>query len=634
MASKRAWGDKSGSGGDPNILKLEDSTRIRLVDPTGKTEYKQHAIEHKDDSDNAVFVVCPDDGNCPLCRKPEGPGGEQYWNRYRRFATNVWDYATNSVKVLIGGPQIFDKFDDAAEVGYDPMASDWTIHKSGSKKQTTYNVIRGNEVPFTGEIGPDDLHDLDKYTQPESVEQILEQVEKQGYDYDAMETRQFTEDTALAYVFPYGKMKGSTVEQVLATDQQYAEYMYNSKKNQGAFGDPLFLALHTVLEARGEVEPLPELDRSAAPPSSSKGGSTVSTEQSTDMVEMTNGDSTVTVPAEQAAGLEAAGFEKVEPEPAEDGKVELNTPDGENTILVDADQVKGLEDIGFTPVETETTYQLVFPVKMEKDGTVVEAPDAATMEALEAGGFKAQAPAEPEPPEPEITYPVTMQKDGAEAEAPDEATKTALEAAGFEMAAAGTAAPPEPEPDPISDDHAVTVKIAGTTMAMKFGAVVKAAEGGTEVVITDDDAAQVELEKRLGGGQTTASAAEAQLHKDANSEANGGEPMESAEHADPDKPFNCDLCDKAYKTKGALTQHKNKEHKDAKPAESAAPSGGDGRDAKIEEVKALIDKVPDLMKDYDKLLSLFQEVAGKKAISDFNEDELDKLKVKLQGMVK
>lgn len=599
MATKRAWGDKTGSGGDPNVLKLEDSTKIRLIDPAGKIEYKQHVVEHVEDSDQSVFIVCPDDGNCPMCRKPEGPDGERYFPRSRRFATNVWDYATNSVKVLLAGPQIFNKFDDAAEVGYDPTASDWTIHKSGSKKQTEYNTIRGDASPFEGEVGPDDLHDTDKYTQPSSVEQILEEIEKQGYDYDALETRQFTEDTALAYVFPYGKMKGSTVEQVLATDQQYAEYMYNSKKNQGAYGDPLFLALHTVLEVRGEVEALPELDRSAGPPPKANPESITESSSSSSgiMVEMVSGDQSVKVPKDQVAGLESAGFEKVvvpEPESDTTGQVELNTPDGEATIWVDPDQVKGLEDVGFTAVEAES----------EESG------------------------------ESEVKYPVVLVKDGNELSAPDEDTRTALESSGFVPRDSVTQTPTEePEPEPIPDDLKVTAKIGDASVPMLFGAVVTAAEGGTDISIADNDEAQTELEKRLGGppGSSFVNDATDKLHKDANSEANGGTPMESADHADPEKPFNCEFCDKAYKTKGALTQHKNKEHKDAKPATTASSNGGGGgdREALMEEVKALIDKVPDLQKDYDKLLDLFKEVAGKRAISEFTEEELGKLKAKL-----
>lgn len=593
MAKKRGWGDKGGGSGDPNILKLEDSTKIRLIDPAGKVEFKQHVVEHKEDAEQTEFIVCPDDGNCPMCRKPEGPDGERYFSRSRRMITNVWDYGTEGVKVLIGGPQIFNKFDDAAEVGYDPTASDWVIHKSGSGKQTEYNTIRGNDSTFAHEVGPDDLHDLDKYTQPPSVEQIFELLEKMGWDYDALPVREFDEDSALAYVFPYGKCKGMTVEQVLAQDSQYADYMYSNKKTQGAYGDPLFLALHTVLEARGEVEPIPALDVTAAPPAKVETEPTPSTPSAAD--------------------------------PTSDGEVELLTPTGD-AINVPEDAVDGLLEAGFErppepePEEPET-------VEMKKGESIVEVP-AATVPDMEIAGFVRVSATESEPSEPEIVFPAKMQKDGAEVEVTDEAAMAALETAGFTLVAGDSPDDDKRPPErPMTDDGVVvTVKAGETSLPMKFGAVVTAVKNGADFKITDNEEAAEDLAK-LSGVQ---SFEEAKLHRDANSEANGGESMEAP---DPDKPHRCEFCGKGYKTPGALTQHKNREHKDAQPVATSSSEGGGDREAKMESVKTLIDKVPDLQKDYDKLLDLFDKVAGKRAISEFTEDELDKLKAELEKMV-
>lgn len=252
------YGDigKKQGGGDPNIMKLKDVNKVRPLDNV-VAGWRQHGVEHPSDPEQFASVVCPGARSCPLDRKPVDAQGKQRFPISRRYAANVWDYGTNSVKVLVAGPAIFDQFKEVAQVGIDPSTCDWTITKSGQGIQTKYSVIRHEATPFTAaEIKPEMLHSVDKYEQPTSTEAIFEILERFGIDYDALETPSYTLDQALAFVMPYTKHKGLTIEQLLAKEPEYAEWMHSTKLEQGQLGDPVFLALQVAMEERGLVPPL------------------------------------------------------------------------------------------------------------------------------------------------------------------------------------------------------------------------------------------------------------------------------------------------------------------------------------------------------------------------------------------
>lgn len=251
-----------GGGGNPNVMRLQTTNRVRILD-SRPARWRQHIVENPDNPDSVTFITCSQDG-CPLCRKPEGPDPKtgktrRYFPVQRRFATNVWDYETQSVKILIAGPQVFDEFASASELGYDPAECDWIIHKTGTGKQTSYKLVRGDKEPFGQEITPTQLHDLSKYITPQSDEQIFETLERMGIDYDALPIYEFSLEEALSFVMPYGKHKGMTIEQLMATEEQYAQWLHSKKSEDGAFGDPVYLAINTVLESRNGVNPkMPE----------------------------------------------------------------------------------------------------------------------------------------------------------------------------------------------------------------------------------------------------------------------------------------------------------------------------------------------------------------------------------------
>lgn len=585
--------EKTG-GGDPNVLQLSGANKIRLVDDseTGLLAWKQHNVKYLDsdgepDEDKTPeFVVCPGPKLCPLCRKPVNAKGKQNFPISKRRATNVWDYGTNSVKVLIGGPQIFNEFKETRDVGIDPLSCDWIIHKTGQNKSTTYKLVRDNpsHFEFEGLVTAETLHNLDKYGDDYSPEKIFEILEKCGWDYDNMKTQEFTEEQALAYVMPFGKHKGMTIEQILAQDPEYAEWFHGQGVSDEKFMDPNFLAFHTAMEARNMVEGIEALmDQASTPPPAAH---------------------------EQPVQQQPAPT----PEPAvSPGMVTLLDHGGKPTEVPEV-AVEALLAAGYTrppEPEPEAPAEPEFPVQLVKDGAEVEAPDATTLAALEAAGFTR----------------IDQKPDDAEPSPDEEPAQTA------------------PTIQEIPAGRAVHVTINGSTIPMGFGAAFTVLKSGQAVDFKDPEAQEYAMMLLSTGGEppeTVEPPSDVQSPEEHALHQEGASPTAQP---DPDKPFSCSLCDWAGKTKGSLTQHIKREHPDAtgdsqseaSPAPAtatAAPPAQAGDGDPLDRVKNLLAQLPKEQKDYKVLISLFKEVSGgKNDINDFTPEELAALEQRIQGMI-
>lgn len=547
--------------GDPNIMKLTEVNKVRPLDNL-VAGWRQHAIEHPSDSDQFAAVVCPGARSCPLCRKPVDGSGKQRFNVSRRFAANVWDYGTGTVKVLVGGPQIFDEFKNAATVGIDPSTCDWTIIKSGAGIKTEYEVVRHDAEPFTAAaITPDMLHDVGKYETPTSTEGIFEVLGRFGIDYDALTIPEYTFEEASALVMPYTKHKGLTIEQLLGTDQSYAEWMHGTKLEQGQLGDPVFVALQKVMEERGLV---PALD-----------------------------DALLSLPEPQTAAQQA-------------------TPAAAPVVTVNQAAPAA------TPAPTENMSQasanmveLVGP-----DGKTIVVPPAAA-EGLLAAGFK-----RPEPVSVMPTGPAKMLIGGQMIEVPSEQVE-ALLAAGGSLVGGEPAPAAEPEPPKLPlPDEVVSVSVGGTAVDMPF------AQGAQVVKVTPnaqfaDPGVQAAFERSEAGEAANQAASPTPTVASATASTTGPK--------DAEKPFECDQCEAAYKTQGALTNHRNRVHGGvAEPQPSAVPAAvnGSGDEADVERVKNKIATAP-FARDFTKLLALFAECTGKQNFADMTPDEVRALEVRL-----
>lgn len=358
--AKSSWGtvtdSAGGGGGDANVLKIDEQTRVRVVDSEPR-RWRQHAIEGSDGKFKGV--VCPKgpDGRgnaeCPLCMKPVARDEEgeivQLFPVSRRHAVNVYDYGSDSVKVLIGGPQIFKEIDQVAKLGLDPLECDFHIAKAGRNRDTSYTVVRGSSDPLPRDIGPDDLHPLDKYDEPSSVESIFQQLAERGIDWDEIRVPQLELDEAEATEVPWGKHKGLTVGEIWAVDPDYLEYMCGLKRADGVY-DKIMLAMHAVLLHHGATTPLPVHDgvtkdslvngapkrerpapEPAAPPEPAP--------KDDDKVTLYGPDGAVEVPAVAADSLIATGaftkdppVEAAEPDPEPESEKTAELPDDDDEI--------------------------------------------------------------------------------------------------------------------------------------------------------------------------------------------------------------------------------------------------------------------------------------------------------------
>ena len=550
MAQRRKIGEESARGSvDPKVLRIQDSSKIRLLD-LDIIEWRQHGVNHVDDAeDQFETIVCPGPGLCPLCRKPVDMQGNQRFPIQRRLAVNVWDYSKNEIKLLIAGPQVFNEFDNVKKVGIDPLASDWIINKAGSGKQTKYTMVRGDAEPFAfaDQVTPDQLIDLDNYGNPPSTDRIFEALDKLGWDYDSLEIPTYTLEQALKFVIPFGKkMKGLTVEQALTQDQDWCEWLHGKKVEAGEYGDPVFVALHTAMLDRGlvaEIDDIPEASSApATPPSATDAGQV-----------------DASVQAEESADMVATA--------ATDGMVDMEAP----------------------------------------DGSIQTVPESAAA-ALQTAGYKI---VENSAPEPEEAAPETVA-----------------------------------EPTPIPADRAVHVKVNGTSIPLTFKAALDLAKSGQDVEFGDEEAGFATFLISTGGEPPSAaevaeqanvqSPEEAAMHEEAQEPQADTQP---ASADDPEKPFKCDQCEWRGKTKGSLTQHAKREHGsappsngnggDPAPAAAAPATKGDDHDAVLAEVKAKL--AANQPNDYQVILKLFDDVAGKRNITDFSTDELRKLSERLDA---
>lgn len=645
----------NGAARDPNVLVIEDGTRFRLLSDEIAT-WKQHVIEDPKDDEKVVFVTCPGPRTCPLDRKPVAvnPDGSIKFEDGRpvnnfpistRRAVNVWDYKSNSVKILIGGPQVFDAFDEDARNSVNVVGCDYVIGKTGARRQTKYKMTRLDSSPGPT-VTADDLHDLSKYEAPAALEEIFKKLEDFGIDYDSIPIPRFSLDDALSYVMPYTKFKNMTIEAMVAQDEDYAKWLHGTKLEQGQLGDPVFQALQTVLEDLGQAPPL-DLD---AVPSAAQAASTSTPQEKpvADLVTLIDKDG---VPGEYPASakdaLLAAGYVEPAPEPDPEpaaGTVTLIGPDGakgeypesaKGALLAAGYQLAG--PLPATDAPAVDTSVLVGPDGAEIDASAL--PDAAVQAMLGQGYSYKTSVASVPAPEPLVTADgnFVLEKDGQRVEIP-EAAVPALEAQGYAKVMTGDAPPVAALVAPAPDE-----KVPFSLKAMPEGHVIEMPWADAKRLFLSNDgefagdrAADLRTIAARDADKEDDRAVAEQVRNAAAAEQADSTAVPPAP-ADPERPFVCDRCpDKRYKTQGALTQHMNKEHggvdqnaTGAGPAPAAAPPAATGDGAVLDRVKTKIAASP-LAKNYTKLLEIFQEATGgERNLGDMTDEQLTKVEAAL-----
>jgi len=567
--------------GDPNILKLEATTKIRPLDNL-VADWRQHTIQNPKDDQQITMVVCPGPRSCPLCRKPTDPTKPNNDNaRFpmsKRYGANVWDYESQSVKVLVAGPQVYDEFRTAAKMGIEPMTCDWTIVKEGTGRNTKYQVVRHNAEPGPT-VTPDQLLNIAKYEAPTSVESIFDTLEKYGIDYDALPIPEFDLDEALSFVMPYTSAKGLTIEKFLDTDPDKAQWLHGQKLEQGQLGDPVFIALQTAMQERGMV---PELEEALAAMPEPVG------EQGPSGEDAGVGSQAVGPPGQPEPQVTQALSKKPGP-----GEVTLIANSG-MPVNVPESSVESLLKAGFTyppedkPAETPTP-DADTPTQVRIAGQVV------TLKRIEAVKMVAAGNAE--------------WVDGSDDPAEQELK-----------------AKEEPLKLPLPDE-VIELDVGGTVVPMAYVTGAQLVDTGSAKFVDQDIVAAHQKVKDKADQHAVAEQAEAE-------QQNPQAVPAPAEPDDPEKPHKCPTCGKGYKSKGGLTQHINRDHgasdtPSSTAAPAAAPAAASGGESDVD--KSLLERVKDKIarspfaKDYNTILSIFESTTGKKNIMEMDDAELVKL---------
>jgi hypothetical protein len=227
-----------------------------------------------------------------------------------------------------------------------------------------------------------------------------------------------------------------------------------------------------------------------------------------------------------------------------------------------------------------------------------------------------------------------------------EAAVTAMLANGYEWAAEDPNVAPEPAfvwPD---DDAKVEILIEGmpTAIEMPFKDARGLVEQRTAKIVGDDEL-QVRVLDALDKADDKAVAADARSGAEAMDPPQAGPagnldkgltegPSASGKFAHPALPG------KEYATKGAVTQALNRLAKEgsasgpATVSQAGSPEAGSANGAAtegpLEKARNLLSELK-YTDDFDKLLKLFDEVAGKRNIGEFTPAELDALVAKLEA---
>lgn len=163
------WGEikEPGTGGNVDFMKLQNGiNQLRIV---GKPSLVDIHWEKGVDGSNKK-IICPGAG-CPICKAGHVP-----MNRYQ---VQVVDRADSKVKVLEGGPTIFNSIKAyAMDPDYgDPTTYDLKIKKEGSGRETKYTVVaapKKSHITDEEQKAVESTKTLSEINKPKTIEEIMQ----------------------------------------------------------------------------------------------------------------------------------------------------------------------------------------------------------------------------------------------------------------------------------------------------------------------------------------------------------------------------------------------------------------------------------------------------------------------------
>ena len=206
-----------------NLLKLEGQNRIRLLLTGGK-------VDGEPDTYWTYALSAPDDGyRTWLSPEPEADFFKVNTTAFRprvMHAGVVWDYSSNSAKILEAGNQIWEEIKKFMDAGINVLDCDLNITKKGTGRSTEYSVVyfQPTPPPITGDHG---IKLAEHYGSAPSYEEVLTDLRSMGFQ----KPEQLFTPSSLSYEdaknmkVPFGKHKDKTMMDIFNTDTSYIDFL-------------------------------------------------------------------------------------------------------------------------------------------------------------------------------------------------------------------------------------------------------------------------------------------------------------------------------------------------------------------------------------------------------------------------
>lgn len=167
-------------------------------------------------------VICPGRDTCPICK-------QGIIKSTRRHAVNVYDYDSNSVKILEQGQTVMQQL----KLIYDQYQGldgvDITIRRIGEGRETTYTVIPmplASPFPHTN-LERFEIAILKTPNTPEEIQTLLNGAVAEGNvgpTTSSAPTSSTPVPSASSNALLFGKYRGMTLEEVAVKDMNYVKW--------------------------------------------------------------------------------------------------------------------------------------------------------------------------------------------------------------------------------------------------------------------------------------------------------------------------------------------------------------------------------------------------------------------------
>lgn len=226
------WADTLSKGQSKTDAILEPNTTKQfhiLLEPDEEPySYWTHYIPNKGGGAPRGFVViCPGKNICPACKVKS-------YRTTMQHAINVWDYSSNSVKILRQGNSVMSQL----KLIHDQYKTwdhiDISIRRIGDGQGTQYIVVPIPRQEIFNEDITNKLHIIPEVKHANTPEEIQQYIDGITVDtnFNPEEFGKKEEKRSGQFVMPFGKYKGQTLIDIYKKDTEYIGWLAENMSDQ------------------------------------------------------------------------------------------------------------------------------------------------------------------------------------------------------------------------------------------------------------------------------------------------------------------------------------------------------------------------------------------------------------------